>query len=111
METYLKIKDGLYPAVFRGRMQDQDWNGRNSIAATLDMTYAQAAEIFTDGLEWSLVQHMEAYENFVPGPVETDYSDYCVAGPITDNRNGTVTVKMGKITAEEALAELMEVLA
>ena len=29
----------------------------------------------------------------------------------TDNRDGTVTAKMGKITAEEALAELMEVLA
>ena len=109
METYLKIKDTLYPAVFRGRMQDQEWNGRNSIAATMEMTYAEAAARFVDGLEWSLVQQMDT-DSGQQEMLVTDYSDYCVAGPITDNRNGTVTVKLGKITAEEALAELMEVL-
>ncbi len=115
MNTYLKINDTLYPAAFRGWMRDQEWNGRNSIAVTLEMTHAAAAELFTDGLEWGLVQQPDSYpdaegELFFPPLVETDYAEYCVAGPITDNRNGTVTVKMGKITAEEALAELMEVL-
>ena len=116
MNTYLKIRDTLYPATFRGRTVDNEWNGRDSIAVTLEMTFAQAAEIFTDGLEWSLVQQFDPYTDadgnlVTPDPEETDYSDYCVAGPITDNRNGTITAKMGKITAEEALAELMEVLA
>ena len=116
MKTYLKIKDTQYPATFRGRTVDNEWNGRDSIAVTLEMTYAQAAEIFVDDLEWSLVQQYDAYTDedgnvVTPDPEETDYSDYCVAGPITDNRDGTITAKMGKITAEEALVELMEVLA
>lgn len=116
METYLKINDVLYPATFRGRTVDNEWNGRDSIAITLEMTYAQAAEIFVDNLEWSLVQHFDAYTDadgkvVTPDPEETDYSDYCVAGSITDNRNGTITAKMGKLTDAEALAELMEVLA
>ena len=113
--TYLKINDTLYPAYFRGRVQDNEWGGRASMAATLNMNYATAAEIFVDDIQWSLVQQGEAVADadgnpVMPEPVETDYSDYCVAGSITDNRDGTITVKMGKITAEEALAELMEVL-
>lgn len=116
MDTYLKIMDTLYPATFRGRTQDNEWNGRSSIAVTLEMTYAEAAAVFVEDLQWSLVQEPESWSDadgntFVPEPVETDYSDYCKAGPITDNRNGTVTVKMGKITDSEALEELMEVLA
>ena len=112
MNTYLKINDTLYPATFRGRTVDSDWNGRNSIAVTLEMTYAEAAEVFVDGLEWSLVQQHGAYADadgnpVTPDPVVTDYSDYCVAGPITDNRNGTVTVKMGKLTDAEALAIIL----
>ena len=116
MKTFLKINDNQYPATFLGRTVDREWGDRDSIAITLNMTYAQAAEIFTDGLEWSLVQQFDAYTDadgnpVAQEPVDTDYSDYCKAGPITDNRNGTVTAKMGKITDGEALAELVEVLA
>ena len=112
MKTYLKINDTLYPATFRGRQQDSEWNGRNSIAVTLGMTYAEAAEVFVDSLEWSIVQQMDAFEDkdgnsVVPDPVETDYSDFCKAGPITDNRDGTVTAKMGKLTDAEALAIIL----
>ena len=35
-----------------------------------------------------------------------DNSDYSVAGPITDNRGGTGTIKMGKPTADELLKVL-----
>ena len=41
---------------------------------------------------------------------EWDNSEYDVAGSITDNRNGTITAKMGKMTDSEMLAELLEVL-
>ena len=103
--TYLKIKDTQIPAVFRGYTKDRDWNDRESTAITLEMTYEEAMETFVDDLEWALVYEdgeiTEVYDN----------SEFSVAGPVTDNRDGTVTVKMGKITAEEALAELMEVLA
>ena len=43
---------------------------------------------------------------------EQDCSGYCVAGPITDNRDGTLSIKMGSYTQlEQALRELEEALA
>lgn len=103
--TYIKIGDQQYPAAVRGYRRDTDWGDRDSIAFTIDMTYEEAVAVFVDGLDWAT-----AYQEGDNLDVR-DRSDYSVAGPITDNRDGTVTVKMGKITAEEALAELMEVLA
>ena len=116
MKTFLKTNNAMYPATFRGWYRDENWNGRDSIAATLEMTYEEAAQIFVDDLQWGLRQEFDTYVDglgnaVTPEPEETDYSEYSKAGSFTDNRDGTVTVKMGKITAEEALAELMEVLA
>lgn len=34
---------------------------------------------------------------------EWDNSEYCVSGAITDHRDGTVSIKMGKATEAEAL--------
>ena len=70
------------------------------------MTHAQAVSLFVDGLAWSIkqVNTYPVYENGQPtGETTTetqtfDNSDYSVAGPITDNRDGTVTVMMGKHT-------------
>lgn len=129
--TFVKINETLYPATVNGRMSDTDWDNRESKAITLEMSYAEAAELFVDGLVWSIIQRNEmptyqAYENGKAvldehgNPIQTgteiqetewDNSDFDIAGPITDNRNGTITAKMGKITAAEALAELQEVLA
>ena len=94
--TYLKIGDTLYPALFRGFGTDREWGGRHSIAITLNMTHGEAASLFVDGLAWATVND----------ETETDLSEFEVAGPITDNRNGTVTVKMGKFTDADALAVL-----
>ena len=103
--TYLKINDTQHQATFRGYTKDKDWDDRASKAVTVEMTYEEAMNTFVDDLEWAIVyedgETTEVYDN----------SEFSVAGPVTDNRDGTVTVKMGKITAEEALAELMEVLA
>lgn len=98
--TYLKIKDTQIPAEFRGYTKDRDWNDRESTAITLEMTYEEAMETFVNDLEWALVyedgETTEVYDN----------SEFSVAGPVTDNRDGTVTVKMGKITDAELLAIL-----
>ena len=121
--TYIKINETLYPATISGRVADKDWDNRESKAITLEMDYATAIALFVDGLAWSIVQRNEVptYEVDENGnPIQTgtemqesewDNSDFDIAGPITDNRNGTITAKMGKITAAEALAELQEVLA
>ena len=92
---YLKINDTLYPAQFRERVQDTDWQNRRSMAITVSMPYEEAAELFVNGLQWQHVQQT-GEETIV-----TDYSEFEVAGPITDNRDGTVTAKMGKAVAAD----------
>jgi hypothetical protein len=53
---------------------------------------------------------VETYRELEIQIEEYDNSEYNIAGEITDHRDGTVTVKMGKFTAEEILARLEEVL-
>lgn len=88
------------------------WDGRDTAAITLPMTHGQAVGLFVDGLAWSIVQRnvWPVYNNQGQPTGETttetqtfDNSDYCVAGSITDNRDGTVTVMMGKPTETETL--------
>ena len=88
------------------------WDGRDTAAITLQMTHAQAVGLFVDGLAWSIVQRnvWPVYNNQGQPTGETttetqtfDNSDYCVAGSITDNRDGTVTCMMGKPTETETL--------
>lgn len=117
--TYIKINDTLYPATVSGRVADNEWDNRASKAITLEMDYATAMALFVDGLAWSIIQQNEVSVYDENGnqtgtemqETEWDNSEYDVAGPVTDHRNGTITAKMGKITDAEALAELMEVLA
>lgn len=119
--TYVKINGITYPAVINGTLNDRAWDGRESKDITLEMNHGDAAALFVDGLAWSIVMDtvksveqtkedgsLEIVE--VAAQEEYDNSEYDMAGPITDNRDGTVSVKMGKPTAEELLAELMEVL-
>ena len=104
---YLKVQENEYPAYISGRLIDRDWDGRASKSITLTMTH---------GLGWSIVQRETVPDGTDGGGTETvqewDNSDYCVAGPITDHRDGTLTVKMGKYTQlEEALRQIGEALA
>lgn len=111
MTTYVKINDLQYHAIVRNYSRDASWDDRKSKAITIGIAYEVAADLFVDEQSWSLAyQHDPVYENgeaVMPDLIEEDCSDYSVAGPITDNRNGTVTVKMGMPTAEEINAILM----
>lgn len=125
--TYIKINETLYPATISGRVQDKDWDNRESKAITLEMDYPTAAALFVDGLAWSIVQQNEVptYQVDENGklvldesgaPIQTgtemqetefDNSEYSLAGDITDHRDGTITVKMGKLTDLEEAYEIM----
>ena len=110
--TYVKIGDRKLEASVFGRTMDRDWDGRESKAITCAMTYQEACALFTEDAVWSIVYQEPEYldENgntVTPEPVEYDNSAYSVAGPVTDNRDGTVTVKMGKPTAAEILSVLI----
>ena len=110
--TYVKIGGTEYPAKINGKLADREWDGRDSKAITLTMGYSEAAALFVNGIAWSIVQRENVPtldENGQPTGETTeqvsefDNSDYSVAGSITDNRNGTVTCKMGRPTETETL--------
>lgn len=111
---YFKTNNTEYPASITGKMSDREWGNRESKAITLEMTYENAAQLFVDGLSWSIVQRdtVPVYDTDgnPTGATEEqmqewDNSDFCVAGSITDNRNGTCTCKMGKKTEAELMQE------
>lgn len=110
--TYVKIGGTEYPAEINGKLGDREWDGRDSKAITLTMGYSEAVALFVNGIAWSIVQRESVPvldENGQPTGETTeqvsefDNSDYSVAGSITDNRNGTVTCKMGRPTETETL--------
>lgn len=125
--TYIKINETLYPAIISGRVSDNEWDKRESKSITLEMSYEEASKLFVDGLAWSIVQQNEvpAYQVDENGkyvldengaPIQTgtemqetefDNSEYCLAGDITDHRDGTITAKMGKLTDLEEAYEIM----
>lgn len=122
MGIYVEINGVQYPASITGKLSDKDWDGRASKAITLEMSYSDAVGIFVDDIKWNIVQDIEEeIEEINEETGETthklvtkqeiyDNSEYSIAGDIVDHRNGSITVKMGKITAEEMLAMLSEVL-
>ena len=110
--TYVKIGGTEYPAAINGKLADREWDGRDSKAITLTMGYSEAVTLFVNGIAWSIVQRDNVPTLDANGQPtgetteqvsEFDNSDYSVAGSITDNRNGTVTCKMGRPTETETL--------
>ena len=121
MATYIEINGNKYPASITGRLSDKDWNNRESKAIRLEMTYADVIATFIDDVFWNIVQENEVQHEVMNEEgnvsfetiIETDVydnSDYCIAGDVIDHRDGTVTIKMGKPTAEELLIMLEEVM-
>lgn len=113
MSTSVIIHEVEYPVIeINGMFKNPSWDRRDTKAITLKMTYAQAVSLFVDGLAWSIKQ-VNTYPVFddkgqPTGETKTetqtfDNSDYCVAGSITDNRDGTVTCMMGRPTETETL--------
>lgn len=104
--TYVKINGTTYPAVINGKHIDREWNDRESKSITIEMAYADAIALFVDGLAWSILMDVEKEQedgSIVTVQEEYDNSDYSMAGSITDNRDGTLAVKMGKPTQIETL--------
>lgn len=114
MSTSVIIHEVEYPAEISGVLENPKWDRRDTKAITLEMTHETAVSLFVDGLAWGIKQ-INTYPVFddkgqPTGETKTetqtfDNSDYSVAGSITDNRDGTVTVMMGKKTDLEILQE------
>lgn len=120
--TYIKVNNTLYPATIDGRIADYEWNRRDTKSITLTMTHAEVLALLPDNTPWSIVQKdivqkydekgkllVDADGNPVTEEVTTEFDngEYTMSGVIRDNRNGTVTIKMGKATEiESVLSEL-----
>ena len=112
---FVKVNDVLYQATINGRVSDSAWDNRESKSISLEMDYMTAIKLFVNGLSWSIVQREEVpvYDDkgeqtgVTIQDTEFDNSEYFIAGDITDHRDGTITVKMGKLTDLEEAYETM----
>ena len=116
--TYIKVNNTLYPATIDGRIADYEWDRRDTKSITLGLTYAEVLALLPDNTAWSIVQKdtvqkmnsdgqpmVDDSGNPVTEEVTTEYdnSEYSMSGVIRDNRDGTVTIKMGKPTEIETV--------
>lgn len=110
MSIYVKVNNTEYPATITGEHKDRSWDGRDTKTVTLTMTHAEVAALLPDNIPWSIVQRdmVDVLDEQGKPTGETkevvnEYgnSAYSLSGAITDHRDGTVSVKMGKPTEAE----------
>lgn len=110
MSIYIKVNNTEYPATVNGNRTDRNWNGRDTKTIYLTMSHDAVAALLPDNTPWSIVQRemVDVLDEQGQPTGETkevvneyDNSEYSLAGDITDHRNGTVSIKMGKPTETE----------
>ena len=89
----IKVNNKTYPASsVYGRTEALAGFNRDVITMILEGTYADVSADFISGAMFTVVDDNGG---------EYTYDTYGVAGPITDNRDGTVVVKMGAANTKE----------
>lgn len=110
MSIYVKVNNTEYPATVNGNLVDRNWNGRDTKTIYLTMSYDAVVALLPDNTPWSIVQRetQDVLDEQGQPTGETkevvneyDNSEYSLAGDITDHRDGTVSIKMGKPTDTE----------
>lgn len=110
MAEFIKVGGQEYPATLIYNYKDRNWDMRETQTVHLTMPYAQAAALLPSGTPWSNVfREMKDKLGNDGNPTgqteevvtEEDMSAYSLAGEITDYRDGTVSIKMGKPTETE----------
>lgn len=110
---YIKVNNTEYPAEINGNQKDRSWGERDTKTVTLTMTNDEAAALLPDNTPWSIVQRdtVDVLDEQGQPTGETeervqeyDNSEYSLAGDITDHRDGTVSIKIGKPTESEISA-------
>lgn len=120
MATYIKVNNTEYPAEINGNPKDRTWGDRDTKTITLTMTAAEVAALLPDNTPWSIVlrETVDKLDNDGQPTGETeevvnewDNSAYSLSGAITDHRDGTVSIKMGKPTETESAKATVAALA
>lgn len=87
------INTHVYPLLYAsGKTEEMNDHRRDVLSLKIEATYSEAASDFVEGAAFTIKDDSET---------ETEYTGYGMAGPITDHRDGTVTVKMGKTNTAE----------
>lgn len=117
---YIKVNNTEYPAEINGNPKDRSWGDRDTKTITLTMTHDRVAALLPDNTPWGIVQRdmVDVLDNDGNPTGETeervqeyDNSEYSLAGDITDHRDGTVSIKMGKPTETESAKATVTALA
>lgn len=120
MAIYIKVNNTEYPAEINGNPKDRSWGDRDTKTITLTMTTTEVSALLPDNTPWSIVQRdtvdkLDAEGNPTGETEEVvnewDNSEYSISGDITDHRDGTVSIKMGKPTETESAKATVTALA
>lgn len=124
---YIRINGNDYPVIqILGRVCDQDWDKRESKTIETDMSYAEVSELFVDGCSWAIVDKYETQTAVLDesgmqkttesgelmfevshGETVYDNSEFNILGDIVIRSDGTISVKMGKLTDLEEAYEML----
>ena len=75
-------------------------HSREVVTLKLEATYQEAVDNFVQGAVFTIIEEVTG-EDGSTTTVEHYHDDYPTPGSITDHRDGTVTVKMGKANTRE----------
>ena len=119
MAEFIKVDGQEYPVTHIYNYKDRNWDMRETQTIYLTMTHDEAAALLPSGTPWSIAQRETQDVLDEQGQptgetkevaTEEDMSAYSLAGEITDYRDGSVSIKMGKPTEAETLrAQLSEI--
>ena len=113
MAEIIKVNGVEYPATLIYNYKDRNWDMRETQTIYLSMSHDAVAALLPSGTPWSIVfrETKDKLDNdgnptgqTEEVVTEEDMSAYSLSGAITDHRDGTVSVKMGKPTETEASA-------
>ena len=112
MMQFIKVNGQEYPVKSIYNYNDHEWDNRETVLIHLPMSYTEVVALLTDGVKWSkgLRKEREVTGQTEEVVTEEDMSEYSLAGDITDHRDGTVSIKMGKPTDAENSNYTVEVL-
>lgn len=120
MAEFIKVNGQEYPATLIYNYKDRNWDMRETQTVHLTMSHDAVAALLPDNTPWSIVQRetVDVLDEQGKPTGETkevvneyDNSEYSLAGDITDHRDGTVSVKMGKPTETESAKATVTALA
>lgn len=105
MSTILKANNTETPCEAAEHYRDSAW-GRPTCTVTIKASAAEIAALLPNNAPWSLIEREDVLDESGAPTGQTvdherDMSEYSLSGDITDHRDGTVSIKMGKPTEAE----------